>query len=430
MTTNQTMIIKSDIIIIGAGACGLMAARELSQKGKKVTVLEARNRTGGRIHTINGDGFLQAVETGPEFIHGNLPVTFKLLKKAGITYIETEGDMMRNKSGEWHEEEEQIEGWNVLMKKMNKLKEDTTLSQFLNQHFSEEKHSALHGQALQYAQGFDAVDPDKASVFALRNEWQNEEEVTYHIAGGYVRMVDALVSSCLENDCLILLNKTVREISWQKGEVTVTTTAGEAFSAKQIIMTVPLGVLQENDEKSSILFSPALPQLQEAVNNIGYGNVIKILLQFSHLFWQKQKEALFFFSDQIVTTWWTQKPSPYPMLTGWIAGKRTASFDEMSDEEMLQVSLQSIAGIFGKSLDEIKQILTASHIVNWRKDVYAKGAYSYSMTGSEEAKKILREPIADTIYFAGEGLYSGASGGTVEAALVQGLEVAKKVLRK
>ena len=63
-------------------------------------------------------------------------------------------------------------------------------------------------------------------------------------------------------------------------------------------------------------------------------------------------------------------------------------------------------------------------------DAYAKGAYSYSMVGSEEAKKALREPVANTLYFAGEALYSGTSGGTVEAALVQGLEVAKKVLKK
>ena len=164
------MTTESDILIIGAGACGLMAAKELSAKGKKVTVLEARNRTGGRIHTINGDGFLQAVETGPEFIHGKLPITLKLLKKAGITYTETEGDMLHNTGGKWHEEEEQIEGWDELMKKMSKLKEDTTLSLFLEAHFSEEKYTALRQQALQYAQGFDAVDPDKASVFALRDE--------------------------------------------------------------------------------------------------------------------------------------------------------------------------------------------------------------------------------------------------------------------
>ncbi len=56
---------RSDIIIIGAGAAGLMAAKELSGKGKKVTVLEARNRPGGRIDTLHLAEFLQPAEAGP-----------------------------------------------------------------------------------------------------------------------------------------------------------------------------------------------------------------------------------------------------------------------------------------------------------------------------------------------------------------------------
>lgn len=419
-----------DIIIIGAGACGLMAAKKLSGKGKKVTVLEARNRTGGRIHTLHGNGFLQAVESGPEFIHGNLPVTLKLLKKAGITYTEAEGGMMRNTGGKWHETGEQTEGWDDLLKTMKKLKEDSALTQFLSLYFSDEKYSALRQQALQYAQGFDAVDPDKASVFALRNEWLHEEEANYRVDGGYVQMIDALAADCIKSGCLIFLNKTVKEITWKEGETSVKTSAGETFSAKKIIITVPLGVLQTRDAEGSIAFSPSLPRAEDAIENIGYGNVIKILLQFSHLFWLEQKEALFFFSDQKVTTWWSQQPSPYPVLTGWIAGKRTVPFDDMSDDELLEISLQSIAGIFGKSPDEIRQWLTAHHIVNWSRDVFAKGGYSYNKVGSEEAKKILCEPVANTLYFAGEALYSGASGGTVEAALVQGLEVAKKAAQK
>ena len=419
-----------DILIIGAGACGLMAAKELSGKGKKVTVLEARNRVGGRIHTLHGGGFLQAVESGPEFIHGNLPVTLKLLKKAGISYTEVEGDMLRNTGGKWHETEEQVEDWNDLLKTMKKLKEDTTLSQFLNLYFSDEKYSALQQQALQYAQGFDAVDPDKASVFALRNEWLHEEEANYRIDGGYVQLVDALVADCIKNGCVILLNKTVKEVRWKEGEAMVKTAAGDTFTAKKVIITVPLGVLQADEGESAIAFSPSLPQTENAFQNIGYGNVIKILLQFSHLFWQEQKDALFFFSDQNVTTWWSQQPSPYPMLTGWIAGKKTMPFDGMNDDEILETSLQSIAGIFGKSLDEIRQWLTAHRVVNWNRDAFAKGGYSYNMVGSEEAKKALREPVAGTLYFAGEALYSGASGGTVEAALVQGLEVAQKAAQK
>ena len=61
---------KFDISIIGAGAAGLMAARELAKAGKKILIIEAGNCAGGRIHTIRDKGFSQPVEEGAEFMHG------------------------------------------------------------------------------------------------------------------------------------------------------------------------------------------------------------------------------------------------------------------------------------------------------------------------------------------------------------------------
>ncbi len=418
---------RSDVIIIGAGACGLMAAKALSDKGKKITLLEAKPQAGGRIHTLYHE-FFQPVESGAEFIHGNLPVTIEVLKNAGISYTKVKGEMMRNSGGRWHEEDEPVEGWNELMDKMDDLKADTTLTVFLNTYFGNERHNALRQQALQYAQGFDAVDPDKASVFALRDEWEGEEEDNYRVDGGYGRMIHYLVMYCQGKGCRFVFNEAVTRIEWKEGNVKITTSNNETYEAGQAIIAVPLGVLQwEENGKGYIEFLPDLPQIRQATKEIGFGNVIKILLQFSSHFWEEQKEALFFFSDQKIATWWTQSPSQYPMLTGWIAGKKSDEFATMNKEELLQASLQSLAGIFNKNEDKLKALVTASHIVNWQEDVYAKGAYSYNMIGSEKARKALNEPIQNTLFFAGEALYSGKSGGTVEAALVQGLEVAKKV---
>ena len=420
---------RSDILIIGAGACGLMAARELSQKGKRVIVLEAKLQAGGRINTLYAGEFLQPVETGAEFIHGNLLTTLQLLNEANIKYTKLEGEMLRHTNGKWNETEEQIEGWDEMMQKMNKLKQDTTLTQFLNANFGDEKHAALRQSAQQYAQGFDAVDPDKASVFSLREEWQHEEEATYRIDGGYGQLINHLLSTCRQHNAVVLFNKPVASINWKEGEANITTTTNETFRAQQVIVTVPAGVLAAVEgAQNYIRFMPQLPQIKNAANKIGYGNVIKILLQFSSLFWQKQKEALFFLSDQKIATWWSQHPSGYPLLTGWIAGKKADEFVGINEKKIEQMALQSLANIFNQTKEELTQLVTASHIVNWQKDVYAKGAYSYGMIHSEEAKKALNEPIQNTIFFGGEALYSGASGGTVEAALVNGLNVAKKVM--
>lgn len=107
----------SDILIIGAGAAGLMAAYKLSANGKKVIVLEARNRIGGRIHTIENESFFKHAELGAEFVHGDLPVTLNLLKEAVITYNHAGGEMIRFKDGRFIKDEQFVEEWDVLLKK-------------------------------------------------------------------------------------------------------------------------------------------------------------------------------------------------------------------------------------------------------------------------------------------------------------------------
>src|SRR6478672_12122470 len=98
-------MIYADILIIGAGASGLMAAKELSAKGKKVIIIEARNRPGGRINTISEKYFSLPIEAGAEFIHGNLPLTLQLLKENNIPYAKMAGSMLRKKEGKWQDTE-------------------------------------------------------------------------------------------------------------------------------------------------------------------------------------------------------------------------------------------------------------------------------------------------------------------------------------
>src|ERR1700733_44339 len=79
------------IIVIGAGAAGLIAARELARAGRKVTILEARDRCGGRIDPLPSGEFGYPAEGGAEFVHGEAPVTRRLLREAGLSTLGIQG---------------------------------------------------------------------------------------------------------------------------------------------------------------------------------------------------------------------------------------------------------------------------------------------------------------------------------------------------
>src|SRR5260221_6756877 len=86
--TDNCQMAKTDsahIVIVGAGAAGLMTARELGRAGKRVTILEARDRCGGRIHPLPAAEFGCPAEGGAEFVHGEAPVTRALLREAGLS---------------------------------------------------------------------------------------------------------------------------------------------------------------------------------------------------------------------------------------------------------------------------------------------------------------------------------------------------------
>src|SRR5262245_1447897 len=98
------------IIIVGAGAAGLMAAKSLSKRCN-VIVLEADDRIGGRIHTMRLPGFSRPIEAGAEFIHGDLPLTSKLLNKAGIAFQEIRGRVYHAGGERLSKEYEMSGGW-------------------------------------------------------------------------------------------------------------------------------------------------------------------------------------------------------------------------------------------------------------------------------------------------------------------------------
>ena len=409
------------IIIIGAGAAGLMAAKRLSKRSR-VVVLEANDRIGGRIDTVNVPGFTKTIEAGAEFIHGKLPLTLKLLKKAGIKYNEIEGKFYRANETGLQEQWEMTEGWDKLLKQMKKEKRDMTLYEFMQKHYAGEKYYEFRRHIQNYAEGFDVADITKASMKELYKEWSNEDTKMYRSPGGYRQLITYLQDECKKNDAEIITGSMVTRIDWEKNKVTVHTKEGKQYAGEKCIVTVPLHFLQK------INFQPSLNVPVNAAKEIGYGTVIKVVLEFNESFWNSYaKDIGFIISDEKIPTWWTEFPDPVPLLTGWKGGPGAEELSNKNDEEILQVALNSLAAIFKMTVPEIQQRIVASKVFNWLTEKYAKGAYSYNYPSSKEAKRIMNRPVDNTIFFAGEALYTKEPSGTVEAALISGKEAAAKV---
>jgi monoamine oxidase len=428
-----------DVLIIGAGASGLMAAYELSKAGLQVIILEARPRIGGRIWTNHDAAFSKPVEAGAEFIHGNPELTLQLLKQFEIKYHEVKGSIRQSQHGQWQKQNDFIEYAKLLDKPLENLKQDMTVEEFLNTLPDDEKHEELKYSVKKFVEGYDAADASRASALAFRDEWMAEDPEQYRIDEGYSSLINILANECKMNGCRINLSAQAKDVAWKKNHVEVTTASKEQYSANRIIITVPLGILQlKEEDKNALRFTPSLPDKKEAAEQMGFGSVIKIILEFREAFW-KEKETKeitgenlndmgFLFTDTRIPTWWTQLPNERPLLTGWIGGPEAEQLKNLSDEEILNEALNALAFVFQTSKDSLRENLKAWHVANWGADPFAHGAYSYVTVHSTAAKKVLSEPIKETLFFAGEACYTGTEVATVEAALGSGKEVAAKVL--
>jgi monoamine oxidase len=115
------------------------------------------------------------------------------------------------------------------------------------------------------------------------------------------------------------------------------------------------------------------------------------------------------------------------MLTGWLGGPAAVAISGETDEAIIEKALASLAAIYDRPVAELKKELARSLVFNWQKNEYSMGAYSYATIHSEAAKNILTIPLSGTIFFAGEALYTGDHPGTVEAALVSGINTAAAI---
>lgn len=418
---------NADVIVIGAGAAGLVAARELSSAGLKVLVLEARDRIGGRIYTDHSLGF--PVELGAEFVHGRSPDIFEFISRTRLEIAEVAGEMRRKRTGVWGDSGHVMAEVNHLFDHMPTREPDQSFKQYIES----TRYSAETRQlALDFVEGFHAADPDRVSVHWLIHTTQAEEaidgETSFRVRHGYNLLINSVTETLDDQRCKVLLKRPVSEVLWESGRVRISS-AGSEFIAPCTVITLPLGVLKSGD----VRFIPELPETKNAaMASLAMGPVIRVSLSFRSRFWEAAPEmrdlSFLFTDDPDFPTWWTSNPLSYPILTGWAAGRHAQGLVGKSNGELMRAALDSLAGILELEQTELRSHLECGFVHDWQTDSCSQGAYSYIVKNGMGAPQALAEPIKGTLFFAGEATNIEGHNGTVHGALGSGKRVAHEVL--
>lgn len=434
---------RTDVIVIGAGASGLAAARDLSQAGLRVTILEARPRVGGRILTVHDARAPVPLELGAEFIHGEAPETLSVAQAAALTVVElpdlhelVSGGRFLMRADYWTA----IDRMNKdLARRVAQRGKDFPVSDYLD---SKGVPPARRQLLLDFIQGFHAAHPERLSAKALAADASDDGtdddqlDKQFRIVNGGDALMQWLRHGLDPERVELKLSTVVEEIQWRRGEVRV---AGSR--ARAAIVTLPAAVLKTGTVK----FEPEIRAKKRALELIETGHIFKIVLRFRRAFWEEPdflkerrpprsseqdgKSVNFLHAPGAeIPTWWTAQPVRGPVITGWVGGVKAETLLSEEPASRLERSLVALSDILAIPRRELDDNLDAWASHDWRADPFARGAYSYIGVGGIGAPRTLGRPVDGTLFFAGEATLADKIG-TVAGALASGRRAAREALR-
>jgi len=431
-------IATADVIVVGGGAAGLAAARDLAARSFRVVVLEARDRLGGRIWSSTPRKDLVPAELGAEFIHGRAPQTMALLRAANQRAISFTGAFFASHNGGRLESgDPPFSAAATLFDGVRDLAEDESVDRFLHRFDGDPRLRRTAELARAFVEGFDAADPAVASARSIAAEWESGTDLTStRPSGGYAPALQQLVNACTAHGAEIRTTTTVRRIAWRRGRVLLeTTTSGKAetFESRAAVVTLPVGVLRDPAPENAVTFEPALPpEKHAALAGIEMGPVVKVALWFTTRFWERlaggrYRNADFFRSEtNPFPAYWTQYPQRSPLVVAWAGGPRAAALSDRSQSDLVQSALDGFGSLFGEA-DLARREFQFGSMHDWDRDPFSRGAYSYVRVGAGDARRNLAHALDATLFFAGEATSLDNQGGTVNGALETGERAAREV---
>ena len=460
-----------DVIVVGAGSAGLYAARNLVDEGYKVLIIEAKDRIGGRVHSRTLGS--TRVEMGAEehyLADGNNPVwpairgeygnsvyvnayqgleVYSLDNGQSTCWAGGGGSLNCNSENDLDDYYDFYDNYWRVNRYPNP---NTTMADHVEDEYGVSAGDRMyHIYDHSFAGGVWATNLDKLgarSVALQDNLWDLSEgiRVLGPVNLGYSDALDKVWwDDLLANpNTDLLLNSPVVTIDTSGDDVIVTDAGGDLHAARQVIVTVSIGVLQAE----KIDFIPNLPQSTvNAYNGIGIDQGMKVALRFSQPWWETRgnNRLSWLVTEGLAGACWVPSDykvgSPDNILMCYPMGRNAAQLTTLAtqagggaagDQAIIDAVLADLDRTFPSAPGKASSTYLDGTLKNWGADPYIMGAYSYpkveTYTSSNNSLRlVLQNPVANNrIFFAGEGTHH-THPSTVVGALHSGERAANQV---